>query len=49
MLKAFKIPIGWKELARRTASEVVANNCLNLAAQLGTTFFSRCSPRWSRT
>jgi membrane protein len=44
MLKAFKVPIGWKELARRTASEVVADNCLNLAAQLAYYFFLALFP-----
>jgi membrane protein len=44
MLKAFRIPIGWKELARRTASEVIADNCLNLAAQLAYYFFLALFP-----
>jgi membrane protein len=44
MLKAFKIPIGWKELAKRAASEVVADNCLNLAAQLAYYFFLALFP-----
>ena len=44
MLKAFTIPIGWKELTRRTASEVVAGNCLNLAAQLAYYFFLALFP-----
>ena len=34
MLRAFKLPIGWVDLARRTLSEVIADNCLGLAAQL---------------
>jgi len=34
VLRAFRIPIGWKDLVKRTASEVVADNCLGLAAQL---------------
>jgi membrane protein len=44
MLKAFRIPIGWKELAKRTASELVADNCLNLAAQLAFYFFLALFP-----
>jgi membrane protein len=44
MLKAFRIPIGWSELARRTAREVVADNCLNLAAQLAYYFFLALFP-----
>jgi membrane protein len=34
MLRAFKVPIGWTALAKRTALEVVADDCLGLAAQL---------------
>jgi membrane protein len=34
MLRALRIPIGWTDLAKRTAAEVVADNCLGLAAQL---------------
>jgi len=44
MLKAFKVPIGWTELAKRTASEVMADNCLNLAAQLSYYFFLALFP-----
>src|SRR4029079_7014931 len=44
MLKAFRIPIGWGELATRTAREVVADNCLNLAAQLAYYFFLALFP-----
>src|SRR5262249_766057 len=44
MLKAFKIPIGWKQLAIRTAREVMAGNCLNLAAQLAFYFFLALFP-----
>lgn len=44
MLKAFRIPIGWGELAMRTAREVVADNCLNLAAQLAYYFFLALFP-----
>jgi membrane protein len=44
MIKAFKIPIGWPELFKRTAAEVVADNCLNLAAQLAFYFFLALFP-----
>ena len=44
MLEAFKIPIGWKDLVKRTASEVVADNCLGLAAQLAYYFFLALFP-----
>ena len=39
MLSEFRLPISWKELAARTAREVWADNCLNLAAQLAFYFF----------
>src|SRR5262249_32612901 len=44
MLKAFKVPIRWNELAIRTAREVMADNCLNLAAQLAFYFFLALFP-----
>jgi membrane protein len=44
MLKAFTIPIGWNELFKRTAREVIADNCLNLAAQLAYYFFLALFP-----
>jgi membrane protein len=44
MLKAFTIPIGWGELIKRTAREVIADNCLNLAAQLAYYFFLALFP-----
>jgi membrane protein len=44
MLRAFKIPIGWRALAIRTAREVMADNCLNLAAQLAYYFFLALFP-----
>lgn len=34
MLKAFRIPISWSALIRRTGTEVMADNCFGLAAQL---------------
>src|SRR5688572_22698155 len=39
MLKALRLPIGWSQLARRTGAEVLADNCLGLAAQLAYYFF----------
>jgi membrane protein len=44
MLRAFKLPIGWADLARRTVSEVIADNCLGLAAQLAYYFFLALFP-----
>ena len=44
MLKAFRIPIGWSDLLKRTAAEVVADNCLGLAAQLSYYFFLALFP-----
>jgi membrane protein len=44
MLRAFKIPIGWTELAKRTVAEVMADNCLGLAAQLAYYFFLALFP-----
>jgi membrane protein len=44
MLKAFRIPITWPELLKRTYAEVVADNCLGLAAQLAYYFFLALFP-----
>ena len=44
MLEAFKLPIGWRDLVRRTASEVMSDNCLGLAAQLAYYFFLALFP-----
>jgi len=44
MLKAFRIPIGWMALAKRTWAEVIADNCLGLAAQLAYYFFLALFP-----
>ena len=44
MLKAFRIPITWFELAKRSATEVMADNCLGLAAQLAYYFFLALFP-----
>src|SRR6186713_2692952 len=44
MLKALRVPIGWGELVRRTWAEVLADNCLGLAAQLAYYFFLALFP-----
>ena len=44
MLKAFSIPLTWRELARRTIAEVQADNCVGLAAQLAYYFFLALFP-----
>ena len=44
MLKSFRIPISWTELAKRTGVEVVADNCFGLAAQLSFYFFLALFP-----
>jgi membrane protein len=44
MLRALRVPIGWLELGRRTAREVVADECLGLAAQLAYYFFLALFP-----
>ena len=44
MLYRLRLPIGWKELVARTAREVRADNCLNLAAQLAFYFFLALFP-----
>ena len=44
MLRAFRIPIGWGELFKRTFAEVLADNCLGLAAQLAYYFFLALFP-----
>jgi membrane protein len=44
MLKAFKVPITWGELFKRSAIEVMADNCLGLAAQLAYYFFLALFP-----
>jgi membrane protein len=44
MLNAFKVPITWRELFKRSATEVVADNCLGLAAQLAYYFFLALFP-----
>src|SRR4051794_38894060 len=44
MLKAFRIPLTWGELLKRTFAEVQADNCLGLAAQLAYYFFLALFP-----
>jgi len=44
MLRQLKVPIGWGALFKRTASEVMADNCLGLAAQLAYYFFLALFP-----
>jgi membrane protein len=44
VLRAFRIPISWSELFKRTMNEVMADNCLNLAAQLSYYFFLALFP-----
>src|SRR3954463_4012407 len=44
MFRALKVPISWTELARRTYREVMADDCLNLAAQLAYYFFLALFP-----
>jgi membrane protein len=44
MLGALKVPISWPELARRTYRELLADNCLGLAAQLAYYFFLALFP-----
>jgi membrane protein len=44
VLKAFRVPITWRELFKRAATEVMADNCLGLAAQLAYYFFLALFP-----
>jgi membrane protein len=44
MLGALKVPISWTELTKRTYREVLADNCLGLAAQLAYYFFLALFP-----
>jgi len=44
MLRALAVPVPWTELARRTYREVLADNCLGLAAQLAYYFFLSLFP-----
>jgi membrane protein len=44
MLKALRVPLGWTEIFKRTGREMMADNCLNLAAQLAYYFFLALFP-----
>src|SRR5262249_8051419 len=44
MLRALRVPLSWSEILARTAREMVADNCLNLAAQLAYYFFLALFP-----
>src|SRR5207237_1173938 len=44
MLGRLRVPITWKDLVKRTATEVLADNCLALAAELAYYFFLALFP-----
>jgi membrane protein len=44
MLNALRVPLSWRELAKRTYREALADNCLGLAAQLAYYFFLALFP-----
>jgi uncharacterized BrkB/YihY/UPF0761 family membrane protein len=44
MLRTFRVPLSWNDLFKRIASEVMADNGLNLAAQLAYYFFLALFP-----
>ena len=44
MLRVLAVPISWRELAKRTYTEILADNCLGLAAQLAYYFFLALFP-----
>jgi membrane protein len=44
ILQVFKVPLSWRELLKRTSGEVLADNCLGLAAQLAYYFFLALFP-----
>src|SRR5262249_42959789 len=44
VLKALRVPLTWRELGKRTYQEVIADNCLGLAAQLAYYFFLALFP-----
>src|SRR5204863_2162363 len=44
MLERLKVPIGWRDLLKRTANEVMADDCLSLAAELAYYFFLALFP-----
>ena len=44
MLEGFKVPLGWRELLKRTVKETNDDDCLGLAAQLAYYFFLALFP-----
>jgi membrane protein len=44
MFEALRLPVGWRDLSRRTYREAIADNCLGLAAQLAYYFFLALFP-----
>jgi membrane protein len=44
MLRAFRVPLTWREIFKRTVAEVIADNCFGLAAQLAYYFFLALFP-----
>jgi membrane protein len=44
MLRALRVPLSWRALAKRTYDEALADNCLGLAAQLAYYFFLALFP-----
>lgn len=44
MLRAFRVPIGWRDLVARAGRQAMADNVLNLAAQLAYYFFLALFP-----
>src|SRR3954465_12940415 len=44
MLRALRVPLGWKEITLRTSREMIADDCLDLAAQLAYYFFLALFP-----
>ena len=44
MLRSLKVPISWTELVKRTGREILADDCLGLAAQLAFYFFLALFP-----
>src|SRR5262249_5102065 len=44
MLRAFRVPLTWTDLLKRTYREIRAGNCLGLAAQLAYYFFLALFP-----
>jgi membrane protein len=44
MLRRLRIPFGWRELAKRVGREILADNCLGLAAELAYYFFLALFP-----